>query len=33
VNASTAGLADTYSFYSGKTLLAQATMMKQGTCP
>jgi Flp pilus assembly protein TadG len=33
VNASTAGLADTYSFYSGKTLLAQAMMMKQGTCP
>ena len=33
VNASSAGLADIFSFYATKTLLAQATLMKQGTCP
>lgn len=33
VNASAAGLVDTYGFYTGKTLQAQATNMKQGTCP
>lgn len=32
-NASTAGLADIYSFFSGVTLTAAATAMKQGTCP
>jgi Flp pilus assembly protein TadG len=33
VNASTAGLADIYSLFSGKTLTAQSTTMKQGNCP
>ena len=32
-NASTAGLADIYSIFAGKTLTAQATTMKQGNCP
>jgi Flp pilus assembly protein TadG len=32
-NASTAGLADIYSLFSGITLTAAATAMKQGTCP
>jgi Flp pilus assembly protein TadG len=32
-NASSAGLADVYSIFSGKTLTAQATTMKQGNCP
>ena len=33
VNASTAGLADIYALFSGKTLTAQSTTMKQGNCP
>jgi Flp pilus assembly protein TadG len=33
VSASSAGLADTYGIFSGKTLVAQATNLKQGTCP
>lgn len=33
VNASSAALADVFSIFSGKTLSAQATMMKQGSCP
>jgi Flp pilus assembly protein TadG len=32
-NASTAGLADIYSLFSGITLTAAATAMKQGSCP
>ena len=32
-NASTAGLADIYSLFSGVTLTAAATAMKQGICP
>jgi Flp pilus assembly protein TadG len=32
-NASTAGLADIYSLFSGVTLTAAATAMKQGSCP
>jgi Flp pilus assembly protein TadG len=32
-NASTAGLADIYSLFSGVTLTASATAMKQGSCP
>jgi Flp pilus assembly protein TadG len=32
-NASTAGLADIYSLFSGITLTAAATAMKQGNCP
>jgi Flp pilus assembly protein TadG len=33
VNASAAGLANIYSLFSGKTLSAQSTTMKQGNCP
>jgi Flp pilus assembly protein TadG len=32
-NASTAGLSDIYLLFSGKTLTAQSTAMKQGNCP
>lgn len=32
-NASAAGLADIYLLFSGKTLTAQSTAMKQGNCP
>jgi Flp pilus assembly protein TadG len=32
-NASNAGLADIYSLFSGVTLTAAATAMKQGSCP
>jgi Flp pilus assembly protein TadG len=32
-NASTAGLADIYSLFSGVTLTASAIAMKQGSCP
>jgi Flp pilus assembly protein TadG len=32
-SASTAGLADIYSLFSGITLTASATAMKQGSCP
>lgn len=32
-NASSAGLADIYSLFSGITLTASATAMKQGSCP
>jgi Flp pilus assembly protein TadG len=32
-NASSAGLADIYSLFSGVTLTAAATAMKQGNCP
>jgi hypothetical protein len=33
VSAATAGLANVYSLFSGKTLTTQATTMKQGNCP
>jgi len=33
VGATSAAIADIFSFYSGKTLQALATNMKQGTCP
>src|SRR4051812_47572367 len=33
VNASNASQADVYSLFTGKTLTAQATTMKQGNCP
>jgi Flp pilus assembly protein TadG len=33
VNGGSAALADTYGFFSGKTLSATQTLMKQGTCP
>ncbi len=33
VPAGAAALVDTYGFYTGKTISAQSTMMKQGTCP
>jgi len=32
-SASSAAIADVYSFLTGKTLLVQSNMMKQGTCP
>jgi Flp pilus assembly protein TadG len=32
-NASSAGLADVYAIFSGKTLTTQVTAMKQGNCP
>ncbi len=33
VSATSAGIADVFSFYAGKTLQAIATNMKQGSCP
>ncbi len=33
VNAKTAALADVYSIFTGKTLVAQSVLMKEGLCP
>ena len=32
-SASTAAIADVYSFFSGKSLVAQSVLMKEGQCP